>query len=85
VIQLTGIEIVQFNVIPDEGSENGMVQFNDMPVDDSEVGSLTMYWSFSSKDVWQWSAGRGGRRSEWGQVMMNGKGFWWAWLWIVTL
>jgi hypothetical protein len=38
VIQLTGIENVQFNVVLDEGSKNGMVQFNDMPVNDSRKG-----------------------------------------------
>jgi hypothetical protein len=38
VIQLTGIENVQFNIIPDEGSENGMVQFNNMLVNDSRKG-----------------------------------------------
>jgi hypothetical protein len=38
VIQLTRIKIVQFNVIPDNGSENGMVQFNDMLVTESEDG-----------------------------------------------
>ena len=35
VIQLTGIKNMQFNVVSDEGSENGMVQFNNMLVDDS--------------------------------------------------
>jgi hypothetical protein len=38
VIQLTGIKNVQFNVVSDEGSENGTVQFNDMPVDNSRKG-----------------------------------------------
>jgi hypothetical protein len=35
VIQLTGIKNMQFNVVPDEGSENRMVQFNNIPVNDS--------------------------------------------------
>jgi hypothetical protein len=32
VIHWTGIETVQFNVVLDNGSENGIVQFNDMLV-----------------------------------------------------
>jgi hypothetical protein len=35
VIQLTGIKNMQFNVIPDKGSENRTVQFNDVQVDES--------------------------------------------------
>jgi hypothetical protein len=38
VIQLTGIKSVQFDVVPDEGSENGMVQINDMLVNNSREG-----------------------------------------------
>ena len=38
MIQLTGIENVQFNIILDKGSRNGTVQFNDMLVDGSEEG-----------------------------------------------
>jgi hypothetical protein len=38
VIQLTGIVNVQFNIVLDEGSKNGMVQFNDMLVNDSRKG-----------------------------------------------
>jgi hypothetical protein len=47
VIQLTGIENMQFKVILDEGSENGMVQFNDMPVDDSRNPMFTFFASYS--------------------------------------
>jgi hypothetical protein len=31
---------LQFNVVPDEGFENGMVQFNDMPVVLEDMGLL---------------------------------------------
>jgi hypothetical protein len=52
---------------------------------ESEVGSLMMYWSYNQRGVsYGWSIGMGNGRSEWEQVTMKGKSFWWAWLWIIT-
>jgi hypothetical protein len=77
VIQLTGIENVQFNIIPDEGSENGMVQFNNMLVNDSRKGFRVGGLQFNDMPVvnnegnGNWEEWVGASNNEWEKFLVG--------------